>query len=156
MSSFQLSPLFAFAHQAPQVRFPFVSPLRSLSRAASDYSSDSAVCFGILRPLRPLREIKDKSDFVFHAKSAKSAEFLFPFLFHACTEGVANFVTTRERREFIHPLPPCGVLAPVSGGERPPSIPLQGEESVTTDLCPHHTYCPPETGGTSAERGGGG
>ena len=46
-------------------------------RAASDYSSDSAVCFGILRPLRPLRplrEIKDKSDFVFHAKSAKSAE----------------------------------------------------------------------------------
>ena len=58
----------------PRYRHRFYSPLRSLSRAASDYSSDSAVCFGILRPLRPLREIKDKSDFVFHAKSAKSAE----------------------------------------------------------------------------------
>ena len=50
--------------------------------------------------------------------------------------------------------PPYGVLAPVSGGERPPSIPLQGEESVTTDLCPHYTYCPPETGGTSEAEGG--
>ena len=34
-----------------------VVPLRSLSRVASDNSSGSAVCFGILRPLRPLREI---------------------------------------------------------------------------------------------------
>ena len=33
-------------------------PLRSLSRVASDNSSDSVVCIGILRPLRPLREIK--------------------------------------------------------------------------------------------------
>ena len=41
-------------------------------------------------------------------------------------------------------------------GERPPSIPLQGEESVTTETSTHHTDCPPETGGTSAERGGGG
>ena len=42
------------------------------------------------------------------------------------------------------------------GGERTPSIPLQGEESVTTETSTHHTDCPPETGGTSAERGGGG
>ena len=42
------------------------------------------------------------------------------------------------------------------GGEQTPSIPLQGEESVTTETGIHHTDCPPETGGTSAERGGGG
>ena len=41
-------------------------------------------------------------------------------------------------------------------GEQTPSIPLQGEESVTTETGTHHTDCPPETGGTSAERGGGG
>ena len=40
--------------------------------------------------------------------------------------------------------------------ERTPSIPLQGEESVTTATSIHHTDCPPETGGTSAEGGGGG
>ena len=91
-------------------------PLRPLSRVASDYSSGSVVCFWILRPLRPLREIKIRT-IVFHAKDAKSAEFLFTFLFNAGAEGVVNFVTTRVRREFIHPLPPYGVLAPVSGGE---------------------------------------
>ena len=41
-------------------------------------------------------------------------------------------------------------------GEQTPSIPLQGDESVTTETNTHHTDCPPETGGTSAERGGGG
>ena len=45
---------------------------------------------------------------------------------------------------------------PMREGERTPSIPLQGEESVTTETRTHHTDCPPETGGTSAERGGGG
>ena len=45
---------------------------------------------------------------------------------------------------------------PVREGEQTPSIPLQGEESVTTGTSTHHTDCPPETGGTSAERGGGG
>ena len=45
---------------------------------------------------------------------------------------------------------------PVREGERTPSIPLQGEEAVTTATSTHHTDCPPETGGTSAERGGGG
>ena len=95
--------------------FRFCLPLRPLSRVASDYSSGSVVCFWILRPLRPLREIKIIA--FFHAKNAKSAKFLFTFLFNAGAEGVANFVTTRVRREFIHPLPPCGVLHPVSGGE---------------------------------------
>ena len=34
-------------------------PLRSLSRVASDNSSDSVVCIGILRPLRPLRPLRE-------------------------------------------------------------------------------------------------
>ena len=52
--------------------------------------------------MRPLREIKDNSVFVLHAENAKSAEFLFLFVFNAGAGVVANFVTTRERREFIH------------------------------------------------------
>ena len=85
----------------------FLFPLRPLSCVASDYSSGSVVCFWILRPLRPLHEIKIRT-IVFHAKNAESAKFLFTFLFNAGAEGVANFVTTRVRREFIHPLPPAG------------------------------------------------
>ena len=54
-------------------------------------------------------------DLYFHAKGAEGAKILS--MFHAGAGGVANFVTTRVRREFIHPLPPYGVLAPVSGGE---------------------------------------
>ena len=42
-------------------------PLRSLSRVASDYSSYSVICIGILRPLR---EIKIMA-IVLHAKSAE-------------------------------------------------------------------------------------
>ena len=57
-----------------------------------------------------------------HAKTAESAKFYLPSVFHACAGVVANFVTTRVRREFCPPPPPCGVLPPVSGGE-----------SVTTD-----------------------
>ena len=53
--------------------FVLSSPLRPLSRVASDYFSDSVVCIEILRPLRPLREIKITS-VCFHAKTAKSAE----------------------------------------------------------------------------------
>ena len=86
-------------------RFPFYSPLRSLSRVASDYSSDSVVCIVTLRPLRPLREIKDNSVFVLHAECAKSAEIYFPSVFHAGAGVVVNFVTTRVRREFC---PLCG------------------------------------------------
>ena len=57
--------------------------------------------------MRPLREIKIRT-IVFHAKNAESAKFYFPFVFHACAGVVANFVTTRVRRAFIHPLPPAG------------------------------------------------
>ena len=44
--------------------FVLSSPLRPLSRVASDYFSDSVVCIGILRPLRPLREIKRQSSLI--------------------------------------------------------------------------------------------
>ena len=66
--------------------------------------------------MRPLREIKIRV-FCFSRKDRRERKVLFPLVFHAFAEVVANFVTTRVRREFIHPLPPYGVLAPVSGGE---------------------------------------
>ena len=44
---------------------------------------------------RILREIKDKSDFF----ARKERKVLFPLVFHAGAGGVANFVTTRERKE---------------------------------------------------------
>ena len=44
--------------------FVLSSPLRPLSRVASDYFSDSVVCIEILRPLRPLREIKRQSSLI--------------------------------------------------------------------------------------------
>ena len=124
----------------------FVS-LRPLSCVASDYSSGSVVCFWILRPLRPLREIKIRT-IVFQAKKTsvwwlyvsrkerKERKVLFPFVFHAGAGVVANFVTTRVRREFIHPLPPAG-YSPLSQGE---SL-LQQNITAPAD-------CPPETGGT--------
>ncbi len=117
----------------------FVS-LRPLSHVASDYSSGSVVWNGILRPLRPLREIKIRT-IVFHAKNAKSAKFLFTFVFNAGAEGVANFVTTRVRREFIHPLPPAGY-----------STLSQGESQLLLNITAP-ADCPPETGGTSEAEG---
>ena len=76
--------------------------------------------------------------FCISRKDRRERRDLFPFLFHADAGVVANFVTTRVRREFYPPPPPCGVLAPVSGGETDPSPTLpQGEGVVTTDLCPH-------------------
>ena len=98
-----------------------ISPFRLLcpfafSVARSERpSSDSVVCFVTLRPLRSLREIKDNSVFVLHAECAKSAEIYFPSVFHACAGVLVNFVTTRVRREFYPPPPPCGVL-PLSQG----------------------------------------
>ena len=56
---------------------------------------------------------------LFSRKDRSERKVLLPFLFHAGAGVVANFVTTRVRREFYPPLPPCGVL------------PL-GVESVTT------------------------
>ena len=56
-----------------------VSPLRPLSRVASDYSSDSVVCFAleVLRP--PLREIKRQLRFCFARRVRKERRDLFPF-----------------------------------------------------------------------------
>ena len=71
-------------------------------------------CFP-LRPLRPLREIKIIA-YCFSRRGRKERKVLFSFVFHACAGGVANFVTTRVRREFIHPSPPVG-YSPVSGVE---------------------------------------
>ena len=51
-----------------------------------------------------------------HADYAESAEFLFSLVYYAGAGGVANFVTTRVRGEFIHPLPPAG-YSPLSQGE---------------------------------------
>ena len=39
-------------------------------------------------------------DLYFHAKGAESAKIYSLSVFHACAGVVANFVTTRERREF--------------------------------------------------------
>ena len=59
-------------------------------------------CFP-LRPLCPLRE--NESVFVFARRERKERRDLLPFVFHACAGVVANFVTTRVRREFY---PLCG------------------------------------------------
>ena len=88
---------------------------------------------------------------VFHAKSAKSAESLSSFLFHAFAGGSQTSLRQESAESLSTPSPLRGTT-PVSGVERTPSIPLQGEESVTTDLCPHHTDCPSETGGRGAKR----
>ena len=50
-----------------------------------------------LRFRRILREIKMIRAIFFFAR--KERKVLFPLVFHAGAGGVANFVTTRERRE---------------------------------------------------------
>ena len=78
-------------------------------------------------------------------RTQRAQSFYLPSVFHAGARVVANFVTTRVRREFIHPLPPLrgtlsepdvklgsltlirhnmtlshfskGLIRPVSGGE---------------------------------------
>ena len=54
---------------------------------------------------------------IFSRKERKERRDLLPFVFHACAGVVANFVTTRVRREFIHPLPPAG-YSRLSQGEK--------------------------------------
>ena len=74
-------------------------------------------------------------DFVFHA-DRKVRKVLFSFVFQACAGGVVNFVTTRERRGFIHPLPPTG-YSPLSQGENgPPQSPCRGR-SQSQPTCAH-------------------
>ena len=53
----------------------------------------------ILRILRSLREIKMIRAIIFARKERKERKVLFPLVFHAGAGGVANFVTTRERKE---------------------------------------------------------
>ena len=74
----------------------------------------SFIVFVISLPLRPLSEIKIRV-FLFSRKDRRERKVLFPLVFHACAGVVANFVTTRVRREFYPPPPPCGVL-PLSQG----------------------------------------
>ena len=76
----------------------------------------------------------------FSRKDRKERKVLFPLVFHACAGVVANFVTTRVRREFIHPLPPAGYYPCLRG--RMWVIAL----AVVTN-------CPPETGWTSEAEG---
>ena len=54
---------------------------------------------------------------VFSRKDRRERKDLFSFVFHACAGVVANFVTTRVRRVFIHPLPPAG-YSRLSQGEK--------------------------------------
>ena len=69
--------------------------------------------FSVLRPLRPLREIIKIKAF-FHAKSAKSAEFNSPFVFHACAGVVANFVTTKICDNLVKSVSSVGDIVLVS------------------------------------------
>ena len=110
--------------------FSFISlvkPLRSLSCVASDYSSDSVVCIGILRSLRPLREIKIRA-ILFCTQRTQRAQSFYSF---SCFTLALEWSQTSLRQESAEiypprlysasplypPPPPCGVLAPVSGGE---------------------------------------
>ena len=83
-------------------------PLRSLSRVASDYSSDSVVCLG---SSVAFAWDKDNQRFCFSRGERKERRDLLPFLFHAGAGVVVNFVTTRVRREFCPPPPPSGTLS---------------------------------------------
>ena len=68
-------------------------------------------------PLQPLREIKI-SVFLFFTQTAKSAEFLFPLsYFTLALKGGRKLRYDKVRKAFYPPPPPCGVLAPISGGE---------------------------------------
>ena len=75
-----------------------------------------------------------------HAKSAEGAKILSPFLFTLALEESQTSLR-REGAESLSTPPPCGVLAPVSGGE-----------SVTT-ISTAPANCPPETGWTSEAEG---
>ena len=86
---------------------------------------------------------------IFSRKERKERKVLFTFRIPRLAGVVANFVTTRVRREFYPPPPPCGVL-PLSQGEKrtPPQPSPVWEGVVTTDLCPisRTLYSPPSQG----------
>ena len=87
-------------------RFRFCLSLRSLSRIASDYSSDSVVCLGILRPLRSLREIKIMA-FCFHGVR-KERRVLSPFVFHACAGRGASSLFAYAATRRVSNVRVCG------------------------------------------------
>ena len=53
---------------------------------------------------------------IFSRKDRKERRDLLPFVFHAGAGVVASFVTTRVRREFYPPPPPCGGCPHVAMG----------------------------------------
>ena len=100
--------------------FILSSPLRPLSRVASDYSSDSVVGIGTLRPLRPLREIKIIV-FCFSRKDRRERKVLFTFRIPRLRWSGRKLRYDKSAQSVYPPPPPCGVLPPVSGGETDPS-----------------------------------
>ena len=93
-----------------------VSPLRSMSCVASDYSSKSVVCIGILRPLRPLREIKTIA-FLFCTQRARRAPSFYSL---SCLTLALEWSQTSLRQESAESLStpsPLRGTPPVSGGE---------------------------------------
>ena len=99
--------------------------------------------------MRLLREIKIRV-FLFSRKDRRERKGLFSFGFHACAGVVANFVTTRVRREFYPPPPPLrGTLSEPDVKLRSLTLirhkmtmshfskglirPVSGVESVTTE-----------------------
>ena len=55
-----------------------------------------------------------------HAKTAESAKFYLPFVFHACAGVVAKLRYDKSAQSFYPPPPPSG------------TTPVSGVESVTT------------------------
>ena len=64
--------------------------------------------------MRPLREAIKIRAFFLHAEVAKSAEFYFPFVFHACAGRVANFVTTKICDNLVKSVSSVGDIVLVS------------------------------------------
>ena len=128
VDSFPFSLLFAFAHQAKASPFsvfipPFISKRCStiVRSCTSSYllrfTKFSVLTFPFTLSLCDLCVSKDNQRFIFHAESAKSAKFYFPLCFTLALEWSQTSLRQKCAESFIHPLPPCGVLPPVSGGE---------------------------------------
>ena len=76
--------------------------------------------------------------FLFSRKDRRERIVLFTFRISRLRWSGRKLRYDKSAQRVYPPPPPCGVLAPVSGGETDPSPTLpQGEGVVTTDLCPH-------------------
>ena len=89
----------------------------AFSLVASDYSSGSAVYFGTLRPLR--------ERYFFTQRAQRAQRFILFRVSRWRWRGRKLRYDKRAQRVYPPP-PPYGVLAPVSGGERPPLNPPAG------------------------------